>query len=194
MAKVKILVEGYAHTQGDVEHASPNTVLIQDNGKKIIADPGSNKKLLLQALERENIKPEDIDAIFITHFHPDHILNIRQFPDTPIYDIDQVFDDDSIRQHGGKILNTDIEILPTPGHTVNHSSLIVKTDKGIVAVAGDVFWWEDEEDQETNKKDLILHRDLYVKNVHALYSSRKKLIAIADYIIPGHGKTFHVEK
>ena len=115
-ATVKILVDGYTNHEGEVIYATPNTVLIEDNGKKIIADPGANRKQLIKALEKEKIKIKDIDAIFITHLHMDHILNIQLFPDALIFDIDQVFNNDKIKQHGGYILNTSIEIIPTPGH------------------------------------------------------------------------------
>ena len=123
----------------------------------------------------------------------DHIINIRLFPDATIFDIDEVFHDDEIKQHGGKILNTSIEIISTPGHDPNHASLLVETDKGNVAIAGDVFWWEDKEKQETDLKSLISHKDCYAKNMTQLCKSRKKLLKLSDYIIPGHGKMFSVE-
>ncbi|MBU2575583.1 MBL fold metallo-hydrolase [Patescibacteria group bacterium] len=175
-------------------HASPNAVLIEDNGKKILVDPGSNKKQLVKALEKKNLKPDDIDAIFITHWHPDHILNIRLFPEVIIFDIDEAFHGDEIKQHHGRILDTNIEIISTPGHDINHASLLVDTDKGAIAIAGDVFWWEDKEKQETDLQDLIAHKDEYVENMTELCVSRKKLLKLADYIIPGHGKMFSVKK
>jgi len=38
------------------------------------------------------------------------------------------------------------------------------------------------------------HKDPYVKNKEDLMKSRKKVVEIADYIIPGHGKMFKVGK
>jgi glyoxylase-like metal-dependent hydrolase (beta-lactamase superfamily II) len=38
------------------------------------------------------------------------------------------------------------------------------------------------------------HRDPYVKDKEKLKESRKKILEIADYVIPGHGKMFKVEK
>jgi hypothetical protein len=37
-------------------------------------------------------------------------------------------------------------------------------------------------------------KDPYVKNEKDLKESRKKVLEIADYIIPGHGKMFKVQK
>ncbi len=37
-------------------------------------------------------------------------------------------------------------------------------------------------------------KDPYVKNETQLKESRKKLLEVADYIIPGHGGMFKVKK
>jgi len=63
-----------------------------------------------------------------------------------------------------------------------------------VAIVSDVFWWSDEEEQKTDKESLMNHEDPYMKNKEELMESRKKVLEIADYIIPGHGKMFKVEK
>ncbi|MDI6807027.1 MAG: MBL fold metallo-hydrolase, partial [Candidatus Aenigmarchaeota archaeon] len=87
MTEVKVLIEGYATK----ERASPSTVLIEDSGLKILVDPGANKELLLNTLSKEGLKPEDIDLIFLTHYHLDHILNIRLFPDKDILDGNTIY-------------------------------------------------------------------------------------------------------
>jgi hypothetical protein len=43
-------------------------------------------------------------------------------------------------------------------------------------------------------KSLMERKDPYVKNESQLIESRKKILKIADYIIPGHGKMFKVKK
>ncbi|HUW21053.1 MAG TPA: hypothetical protein VMW41_00110, partial [Candidatus Bathyarchaeia archaeon] len=60
--------------------------------------------------------------------------------------------------------------------------------------AGDVFWWVDDEEQKIDKENLMIHQDPYMKNKEELRESRKKLLKIADYIIPGHGEMFKIEK
>ena len=59
-------------------------------------------------------------------------------------------------------------------------------------VAGDVFWWWSDEEQRTNREGLLGREDPYVKDAAALKKSREELLALADYIIPGHGKMFQV--
>jgi len=68
---------------------------------------------------------------------------------------------------------------------------LVKTeDLGKVVIAGDVFWWVDEEEQRTDKQSLLGHEDPYVKDEKALRESRERILNLADYIIPGHGEMF----
>ena len=194
MSEIKILIEGYAREEEDQYVASPSTILIKDSGLKILVDPGANKQKLLDSLSKEGLNPEDIDLIFLTHHHPDHLLNIRLFPDKDILDGDTIYRDDKEIEFSEKIPNTNIQIIETPGHADEHVSLIVETEKGKIIIAGDVFWWEDNEEQKTDYKSLMKHEDPYVKDKKALKESRKKLLEIANYIIPGHGKMFKVEK
>lgn len=194
MAEVKILIEGYAREEDGVWFASPATVLIKNNGLNILVDPGANEGLLLKSLEKEGIKPEDIDIIFLTHYHPDHILNIRLFPGKDIYDNNTIYSGDKSVDYSGNIPNTSIQVIDTPGHASEHCSLLVRTEKGRIIIAGDVFWWLDSEEQKTDRESLISHEDPYVKNKRELIESRKKILDMADYIIPGHGKMFKVEK
>jgi len=194
MAEVKILIEGYARKENGVWFASPSTILIKDSGLNILVDPGANKKLLLEALRKEKLRQEDIDIIFLTHYHLDHLLNIRLFPDKTVYDCDTINNNDKIETYSGNIPNTNIQVIPTPGHAHEHCSLLVETKKDKIIIAGDVFWWEDGEKQKTDKESLLEHEDPFVKDKEALKESRQKLLDIADYIIPGHGKMFKVEK
>ena len=86
MIEFKILVQGYVYKKDKALFASPTTTLIKENGLKILVDPGANKDKLLEALSLEGLKPEDIDMIFLTHYHLDHTINIRLFPGKDILD------------------------------------------------------------------------------------------------------------
>jgi glyoxylase-like metal-dependent hydrolase (beta-lactamase superfamily II) len=194
MSEIKILIEGYAKENKDGWFVSPSTVLIEDSGLMVLADPGANKKLLLKRLAAAGLAPKDIDLIFVTHYHLDHILNIRLFPDCPVLDGNEINQDDKITDYSGKIPGTKIKVVPTPGHAFEHASLLVKTAAGVIAVAGDLFWWEDGETRKINRANLLVKADPYVKDKAAIRRSREKILAAADYIIPGHGKMFKVEK
>jgi glyoxylase-like metal-dependent hydrolase (beta-lactamase superfamily II) len=194
MTKFKILIEGYADKTKDGWLASPSTVLIEDSGLKIIVDPGSNKKLLLKKLAEENLKPENIDLVFVTHYHLDHTLNLRVFPNCDVLDGNEINRDDKIFEYSGNIPKTNIKVIPTPGHAHEHASLLIKTDKGNVVIAGDLFWWMKSEKQKTDFGSLVEKEDPYVKDKKQIKKSREKILKIADYIIPGHGRMFKVEK
>jgi glyoxylase-like metal-dependent hydrolase (beta-lactamase superfamily II) len=60
----------------------------------------------------------------------------------------------------------------------------------VVVVAGDVFWWADREEQKTDRESLLFHKDPFAKDEKALLASRRKILELADWIIPGHGKMF----
>lgn len=196
MAEVKILVEGYVREEDGNEFASSTTTLIKQAGLNIIVDPGMDRKLLLQALEKQNLSPGNIDYVVLTHYHLDHLLLAGIFEKAKILDNSEIYSwDGKIASHDGKIPKTDIEIIKTPGHDPFHCSVLVQTEEfGQVAIVADVFWWSDKEEQKTDKESLINHKDPYVKNEQDLLNSRNKILELADYIIPGHGKMFKVEK
>ncbi len=194
MIEFVILIQGYAHERDGVLIASPTTVLIESGGLKILVDPGANPQRLLDALKKEDLTPDDIDVVFVTHHHLDHVLNIRLFPHKDIYDGVSINRGDRIMAYSGSLPDTDVAVIPTPGHTEEHWSLHMKTRCGHVVVAGDVFWWYDDEKQEIDRESLITHEDLYAQDQKALRASRKKLLEIADYLIPGHGRPFEVER
>lgn len=193
MAKVKVLIEGYAKEVKGGWLASSTTTLIKDSGKNILVDPGINRKLLLKKLKEEGLTPDDINFVFMTHYHPDHNLLTGIFIKAIVVDDSMFYQKDKQWDHQNIIPGTKIKILQTPGHEKFHGSLVVPTDKGIVVVAGDVFWWADEEEQKIDRESLLTHKDPFVKDKKALLESRKKLLEIADWIIPGHGKMFKVE-
>jgi len=196
MAEVKVLIEGYVRKEGNSEFASSTTVLIQENGLNIVVDPGMNRGLLLKNLQKENLSISGINYVIISHTHLDHCLLAGIFENATIFDDSNIYDfNGKIGEHNGKIPNTDIEIIKTPGHDPFHCSVLVNDDKlGKVVIACDVFWWEDGEEQETDRESLMSHEDPYVKNKEQLNESRKKILRLADYIIPGHGRIFKVEK
>jgi len=196
MAEIKILIKGYVKERGGKEFASSTTTLIRENGLNIIVDPGMNRKLLLASLKKQGLPVSDINYVILTHNHLDHSLLSGIFEKAKIFDQVDIFSwDGKIASHNGKIPGTAIKIIKTPGHDMFHCSVLVQTKKfGKVVIAGDVFWWADDEKQKTDKESLMKHKDPYVKNKEQLLESRKKILKIADYIIPGHGKMFKIGK
>ena len=194
MNKIKVIIEGYAKEIKGGWLASSTATLIKSSDKLIISDPGCNRERLLRTLDAEKLKPEDIDFVFLTHGHVDHSLLAGIFTNARIVTFESLmYDKDLQIEFENDILGSGTEIVKTPGHTAEHISLMVNTNKGKYAIAGDVFWWSEGEKEivDINKEDDSHPKEL---NMDELKESRRKLLELADYIIPGHGKMFKVSK
>ena len=193
MNQIKILIEGYASEMESGWVASSSVTLVKAGEKNIIVDTGCNRQKLLEALEKNGLKTADIDFVLLTHNHADHGLLAGIFEQAKVLTTEEIYDNDHQTSHENKIPDTDLEIIPTPGHCPEHCSLVVPTAEGVYVISGDVFWWMDGEEQ---KLELEKEDDAHPAEVdmEKLIESRKKILSIADFIIPGHGKMFKVEK
>ncbi len=195
MNKVKVLVEGYAHPNKDGSYtASPTCTLVESNGKKFLVDPGTSSEKLLKALKENNISEKNLSFIYLSHYHPDHFLNIRLFPNLDIYDGEICWRGDQELFYQGKLPNVDVEILKTPGHATEDTSLLIKTEEGMVCICPDVFWWEDGKQKTDEIEDLLNLEDPFANDKETLLVSRKLVLEKADWIIPGHGNMFKIKK
>ena len=195
MANVKVIIEGYAKQLENGWVAHSTTCLVTTENKKIITDPGCHRGKLIEALKKEGLSTSDVDYVFLSHQHPDHILLAGIFEKAKFitFDTHLMYDNDLLTEFDKHELGKDIEIIETPGHVFEHISLIVNTDKGKIAIVGDVIWWLENEEQifDLYQKD---HSQAKGMNMDMLIESRKKVLALSDYIIPGHGRLFKVEK
>jgi N-acyl homoserine lactone hydrolase len=101
--------------------------------------------------------PRDVVCVINTHLHFDHCGGNRLFAGTPIYV--QRLEREAARAEGYTIAQwvefegatyvelegeqevlPGLRIVPTPGHTSGHQSVLVETDDGLVVVAGDVAY------------------------------------------------------
>lgn len=164
MAKIKILVKGYVRKKGGEEFASSTTCLIQVDNLNVIVDPGMDRGALLNGLAKEGLEPKDINFVVLTHTHLDHCLLTGIFENAKVLDDSDLFSfDGKTFEHQGRVPNSDIEIIATPGHDQFHCSVLVETeDLGKVVVAGDVFLWTDEEEKKWR------HNDYWNTKTHTL--------------------------
>jgi glyoxylase-like metal-dependent hydrolase (beta-lactamase superfamily II) len=192
MYKYKILIEGYARAGADGKYyASPTTTLVYDESVKVLVDPGANKSLLLERMEKEKLKADDITYIFLSHYHPDHFLNLRLFPNAVVLDGSMIWDDDSEEEYADVLPDTNIKVISTPGHALEHASLSFDDQENqIVFICQDVFWWEDGKQDVSSKEALMKNPDPFMVDWDLLQKSRELVLSTADIIIPGHGKLF----
>jgi glyoxylase-like metal-dependent hydrolase (beta-lactamase superfamily II) len=182
MPKVDILLLGYNEESKELDKYASTTTLIRAKDFNMVVDPGSHKSQAEYqlALKKFDLTPEDINYVFTTHEHLDHSRDIALFKNAEVIDRwgfhkrdeHRFFEDDEYEITKG------VKRIFTPGHTINHCSLLVETDNGIVCVAGDLWWYEDLTPVEDPIDGV---------NQKELEKSRANIRQMADFIIPGHG-------
>jgi N-acyl homoserine lactone hydrolase len=104
----------------------------------------------------ENI-PRDVVCVINTHLHFDHCGGNRLFPGVPIH-VQRLelqtphhpqgwvdFPGATYVEHDGDAeVLPGVRLLPTPGHTPGHQSVLVDTPDGLVVIGGDVAYTFDE--------------------------------------------------
>ncbi len=184
MAEVKIIIEGYTNADssanGGEEKSCPTMTLVRDKDIVMIVDPGvlESQKILVDALAKEGLTIAQINFVCITHSHIDHYRNIGMFPEAKTLEYWGIWDR-NVAYEWKEQFTDDIRVIKTPGHNYDAITLLVKTDKGIVAICGDVFW-----------KENYPKEDPYASDPAKLQESRKKVLEMADWVIPGHGRMF----
>jgi glyoxylase-like metal-dependent hydrolase (beta-lactamase superfamily II) len=186
-SELKILVEGC--TNADIvgetgeEKTQPTITLVRDGDLIMVVDPGilESQQVLINALKKENLTVEDVNIVCITHSHIDHYRNIGMFPNAKTLEYFGLWNKDTV-DDWSENFTSNIQILHTPGHDYTCITLFVMTKDGVVAICGDVFW---RENYPQNPKD-----DAYASNSEKLQESRKMVLKMADWIIPGHGKMY----
>lgn len=188
MAEVKILVQGYTNadtkSEDDKEKTCATISLVRDKDLVMVVDPGllESQSILVNSLQKEGLATGDVNVVFITHSHLDHYRNIGMFKDAKTLEYFGLWDKNTVEDRKEQVTD-DIKVIETPGHSTDGLSLVVNTPHGKVVICGDVFWKENEPEE-----------DPYASDSKKLQESRKKILEIADYIIPGHGGMFKVKK
>ncbi|XP_005103855.1 metallo-beta-lactamase domain-containing protein 1 [Aplysia californica] len=195
MYEVIVLKEGYNHPETQGTTRAGATVTLLKGPSNIIVDTGSpwDKDVVLKGLAGHNLKPEDIQYVVCSHGHSDHVGNLNLFTQALFvvgYDIcrgDQYLLHD-FKEGIPYEIDEDVEVWPTPGHTGNDVSVVVKnTNLGTVAVVGDLFECEADLDCPSLWQD-------HSENPYLQEKCRINILREADYIVPGHGAMFHVPK
>lgn len=138
--------------------------------------------------------PEDISFVINTHGHSDHIGNNNLFLQAKHIVGKSVSFKDEYELHDFErpyIIDDDIEIIATKGHTLSCVSVIVKDGicngtEGVIGVVGDLFERYDDIDDDT------VWLEAGSEDPQAQYKSRRDVADVVDYILPGHGSGFEV--
>jgi len=96
----------------------------------------------------------------------------------------EYFRGDFFTFYTGEFLLTDkVRVVSTPGHCSNDDcSVIVEGEVGVVAIVGDLFWYGQDDEPP------------FIFDQVSLRKSREVILRVADFIVPGHGDLFKVNK
>jgi N-acyl homoserine lactone hydrolase len=168
--------------------------LITGEGFRILVDPSlADAAEMAHALDRRTgVKPGDVTAVFVTHEHPDHYEGIAHFPNAQWLAAPAAAE---ILNKSGKLPravkgSTDqlfdaVKVIPTPGHTAAHHSLVFDCEGLRIVIAAD----------SAITKDFFRDRRGYRNAVDFELSARTidRLADMADIIVPGHDNYFLVD-
>lgn len=150
--------------------------------------------VLNRELSFHHIKPEQVDYVVCSHGHADHIGNLNLFLNATHFV-------GSCRSHKNIyychdyekepfVLDKDIEVISTPGHTSTCVSLIVHNtnleNHSSVAIVGDLF----EKEEDVFNESLWI--DAGSEDEKLQRKNRLKVAEMVEHIIPGHGPMFKV--
>jgi glyoxylase-like metal-dependent hydrolase (beta-lactamase superfamily II) len=201
MAEVYVLAIGNHSMNEDKTLDIGSTVTLIKSNKNIVVDTGSfrDQDRIISSLKDHNLTPEDINIVILTHLHLDHTVNTHLFKNAQImckfrggdYPGQMHTPSKGNLQRAdlsdGNEIAENVFIMHTPGHTDDMISVRVNTDKGSVVIAGDAIPGKEYMNIEKQPNPVLM-------DVEEFNKSRKKILEVADYIVPGHGDIFKVEK
>jgi glyoxylase-like metal-dependent hydrolase (beta-lactamase superfamily II) len=156
--------------------------LVRDGNFVAVIDPGlaPNPAALLDPLRALGLEQESVNAVVLSHHHPDHTINAALFPDAAVHDHWAVYRGDAweSRDCDGVELAPSVRLLRTPGHSAEDLSTLIGTPEGVVVATH--LWWTADGPAD----------DPYAPDRDALRRSRERVLVLADRIIPGHGEPF----
>lgn len=185
LPKVDVLKIGYFRwiKKYKICRASCTITLVQEGKIKLVVDTGNeaDKIKILAGLKKNKLTAGMITHVVNTHCHADHIGCNYLFKRAEIISAEEMHKKDRFRLYEGDLdLSNNIKIMATPGHTESDCTVLVKTNKAVIAIAGDIFW--------RSQYD----KPAFFSNRAELNKSRRWILELSDYIIPGHDKMFKV--
>jgi glyoxylase-like metal-dependent hydrolase (beta-lactamase superfamily II) len=179
-AELHVLFEGYVGGR-----VASTVVLVLDGDAKIVVDPGMvpGQRAILDPLASYGVDPVEVTDVVFSHHHPDHTINAALFPRARYHDHWAIYQDDrwDSRPAEGAVLSPSVRLIETPGHSPQDITTLVGTSEGLVACTH--LWWSSRGPAD----------DPYAPDRELLRAGRKRVLAAASLIVPGHGPAFRPE-
>jgi len=148
-------------------HGRVGAYLVRSPGRTVLVDTGLGPRAfgmrgrLLEDLEKRGVYPGDVDTVFLTHLHGDHLgwsLTAKGEPTFPeARYVTQDTEWEASLPYGGQALaplerlgvlklldgeepvTEEATAIPTPGHSPGHASLLVSSGGEQAIIVGDVI-------------------------------------------------------
>jgi glyoxylase-like metal-dependent hydrolase (beta-lactamase superfamily II) len=165
-----------------------STLIELPDGGCILVDPGQPYDRMREMIfNRRGISADKVSAVFLTHFHGDHIVDLARYEGIPIY-----ASPEEIALGGTSLPVTvspweegrfaGVSLVPLPGHTMGTAGLTFLSGGFQVLIAGDGVMTRDfflAEDGFNNTTDWA-----------ALRETIRRAGQEFDVIVPGHDVQF----
>lgn len=153
--------------------SSGNSIFVGNENTKILIDAGVTGKKIDEALAKINQNPKEIDGIFITHEHSDHVKGVgvisRKY-DIPIYANDKTWEAmkgsiGKIKEHNIRIMDkrstVEIKDLAIKSFNIPHDAIApvgytIKSKDSTISIATDFGVFTEEIKDNIKESDIIL--------------------------------------
>lgn len=183
-AQVDVLVAGSVTATGGKVVSTCS--LIRDADRLIVVDPGmaEHDEVILEPLRAVGVEPREVTDVVVSHHHPDHTMRVALFPNAAVHDHWAIYRgadwEDSDAE--GRELTPSVRLIRVPGHTAEDIAVVAGTEQGIVVFTH--LWWDSDGPAD----------DPTAEDAEALRASRRRVLEIADEIVPGHGAAFRPDE
>ena len=208
MPELQIIMGGYSINTDQTRLGLCTVTLIRGDTLSIVdVAHFGRRNLLVDQLAAQNISPNDIGRVILTHAHWDHSQNTDLFPNAEIVihaaeleysknpragDLAtaRYFANTLLEQNVRPVtaeteLEPGVRIIETPGHTRGHISVIAETPAGPVCIGGDAM--SDAGAVARGTPAIIFWSEADAR------ASIQKIISTASTIYPGHDRPFRIE-
>jgi glyoxylase-like metal-dependent hydrolase (beta-lactamase superfamily II) len=202
---IEVPIWACAATNGEVNIVIDTGLHDLESARK--AEPGCHQKpdeQVVNAIKNAmGWSPADINYVINTHLHYDHCGGNAFFPQSkfivqrtewetaakPIaseaaFYIDEFYGKKAVKYFQWDFADEEkdilpgLKVIPTPGHTRGHQSVLLNIGKGVLCVSGDICNVADNVNGNLEPNIVV--------NTQQVYESFALLRRCADFILPGH--------
>ena len=176
-AEVHVLCEGACR-----DRLASTVGFIRDGDKKVIIDPGmvADREDILAPLAELGEPAGWVTDVVFSHPDPSHTLHAALFPNARCHDHQAIYHRDQRLARRGEafLVSPSIRLIETPGRGGRQLTTLAATADGVVAFTH--LWCTGTEPLDHPRPATRAR----------LQGARRRLLAIASRIVPGHGPPF----